>query len=485
MIIFDLLKNLFFISALFISQFAFGQQREIDSLINLLKTDKKDTTKLIHLYGISDLSETIGNYPDGIKYGNKAIAFANVLIKRDKNKIIQLTAKKYKAKAYNNTGLLYHNQGNYSEAIKNHLVSLKIYKTIGDKYGIAASYNNIGNIYFSQGNYPESLKNNIASLKISETIGYKKGIASSYSNIGLVYNEQGNYPEALKNQLYSLKINEALGDKQGIAMASGNIGLIYYNQVNYPEALKNYFTSLKICEEIGEGLGIANAYNNIGIIYKAQGNYAEALKNYLASLKIREAIDDKYGIAMSYNNLGETNLQLINTAKAKKYFEDALFLSKEIGAKALIKINYIGLAEVDSAMGNYKSQIANYKLYILYRDSLDNEETRKKTIQSQMAYDFEKKEAVAEAEHKSELKNQAIISEEKNRKQKLVTYFVIGGLFLVLIFAVFVFRSLRVTKKQKVLIEKQKIAVEQHQKEIIDSIKYAKTMTSNKPPITK
>lgn len=34
-------------------------------------------------------------------------------------------------------------------------------------------------------------------------------------------------------------------------------------------------------------------------------------------------------------------------------------------------------------------------MYILYRDSLVNQEATKKTVQSKMQYDFDKKEAIA------------------------------------------------------------------------------------------
>ena len=140
---------------------------------------------------------------------------------------------------------------------------------------------------------------------------------------------------------------------------------------------------------------------------------------------------------------------------------------------------------------NFKEAFEYHKLYIVYRDSIDNEEIRKKTIQSQMTFDFEKKEAVANAEHKKELENQQVLAEEKNRKQKVVTAFVVCGLLLVLLFAGFIFRSLRITSKQKDIIEEQKefvehqkILVEEHQKEIIDSITYAKriqyTLLANK-----
>jgi len=435
----------FFILTLFIFQFAKGQQIEIDSLINLLKTDKKDTSRLISLYRISDLYETIGNYSAGIKYGTQAILFADYLIKTNKNKINLRIANKYKAKTFNNLGI----------------------------------------IYFDQGNYPEALRNYFASLKIKEITHDKKGIAGSYNNIGNVYCFQGNYTEALKNYFASLSISEALGDKKGISDSDNNIGNIYFKQGNYPEALKNYVASLKIREEISDKNGMADSFGNIANVYKDQGKYPEALKNYIACLKIREPMGDKNGIATCYLNISLMKLNLNKTAEAKQYLENGLALSKAIGAKDLIMEFYDGLAQVDNITGNYKSQVANYKLFILYRDSIDNEETRKKTIQNQMTYDFEKKEAIAAAEHKSELKNQAKIAEEKNRKQKLITYFVIGGLLLVIVFALFVFRSLRVTKKQKMVIEKQKLAVELQQKEIIDSIHYAKRIQTALLPSNK
>ena len=116
-----------------------------------------------------------------------------------------------------------------------------------------------------------------------------------------------------------------------------------------------------------------------------------------------------------------------------------------------------------------------------------------------MTYDFEKKEAVANAEHKKELENQTELAEEKSRKQNLIIIFVIGGLLLVLIFAGFVFRSLRITRKQKNIIEEQKnivekqkeevehqkLIVEEHQKEIIDSITYARRIQQSLLPTEK
>ena len=56
-----------------------------------------------------------------------------------------------------------------------------------------------------------------------------------------------------------------------------------------------------------------------------------------------------------------------------------------------------------------------------------------------------------------------------------------GGLAVVIVFALFILNRFRVTRKQKDIIEKQKsvvesknLIIEQKQKEILDSIHYAK-----------
>jgi tetratricopeptide (TPR) repeat protein len=282
-------------------------------------------------------------------------------------------------------------------------------------------------------------------------------------------------------------------------MSYNNIGNVYHKQNNYEGALKNYFTSLQIRETIGDLNGIATSNNNIASVCAFQGNYTEALKNYFAALKIREEIGDKHGIASCLISLGSVNTKLNKLDDAQSYLKKGLALSKEIGSKDWIRDVYLDLAILDSTRGDFKGAYDNHKLYILYRDDIDNEETKKKTIQSQMTYDFEKKEAVADAEHKKELENQEAIAKEKNRKQKLIITFVIAGLFLVLIFAGFIFRSLRITRKQKDIIEQQKnlveeqkevveqqkLIVEEHQKDIIDSIRYARRIQRSLLPTEK
>ncbi len=65
--------------------------------------------------------------------------------------------------------------------------------------------------------------------------------------------------------------------------------------------------------------------------------------------------------------------------------------------------SYLGLSQLDSITGNHKQAYRNYKKYIVYRDSLVNEEASKKSLQAKMLYESEKNEEMAKAaEHKEE-----------------------------------------------------------------------------------
>ncbi|MBK7809795.1 MAG: tetratricopeptide repeat protein [Saprospiraceae bacterium] len=424
-------RILYLVSILFsLQNYSFSQdQVAIDSLEALLKVHyaKKielqikfpslyDTTAAIILNQIAKVYN--GNNPDkAIDYANQSLSLSE-----------QLAYKKGIGNAYNNMGTIFQSKPDYLTSLEFYKKALKIREEAGDKKSIAYSYHNIGNIYRHLDNYPEALKNYFATLKIFEELGDKKGIANTYNNIGVVYHDQDNYPEALKNYFASLKIREEIGDKNGIAYCYNNLAIIYRNQRKYPEALKNSFASLKIKEEIGDKKGIANTYSNIGSIHCDQGNYQEALKNHFASLKINEEIGNKDDIGAICLDIGLTKLKMKAAREAKDWQSKALRLGKAIESLSLMQRSYEGLAAADSALGNFKAAYENHKLFILYRDSIENTENAKKIITLQMNYDFGKKQ---DSLNVVQTKKDLIALKELN-KQKLVRNGFIWGTIILL-----------------------------------------------------
>lgn len=350
---------------------------------------------------------------------------------------------------------------------------------------LANALSNIGTVYHHQGKIASALEYLYRSLKVCEELNEKGAISITLNNIGAIYFDQGEYSKALDCYEKSLIINQELGDKRWIGNLMNNIASIYDQQGNKEKALECLLEGLKNYEEIGHKRGISSSLNNIAGMYKEQNKTAEALEYYNKSLKLREELSDKDGTAGVLNNIADLKLTSGKTEEAFIYAKRGMQTAKEIGYPNLISRSANILKRIFQKQNKYKEAFEMFELEIQMKDSIKNEETQKATLKKQLQYDYEKKEAVAEAEHKSELKNQEIIATEKNRKQKLITTFVIVGLLIVLLFAGFVFRSLRITRKQKLLIEKQKQLVEEHQKEVIDSIHYARRIQQSLLPTEK
>lgn len=411
----------------------FAQQNSIDSLLLVLKASKEDTNKINTLNSLSDQLWKISNYDQAIQHAKTSIALCDKLISSTVPKS-NINAKK------------------------------------------ADAYTTIAVVLKEQADYPNSLKNHLIALKIREELKDKKGVADSYNNIGIVHKKQGNPEAALENYFASLKIKKEIGDKQGCAYSYNNIGNIYSNQKKYDEALKNYSLCLKTMEEIGDKQGVAASYNNIGIVYDFQGDYKGALKNYFASLKIKEEIGDKQGMAASNINIGEVSVLVEKYDDARKHLNQALVLATEIGSKDWMKESYQALATLDTLLGNWKSAFRYYQLHSEIKDSIFNEEGSRSMAEMQTKYESEKKENEIKL-----LQKDKEVQGKDLEKQKTIRNAIIFGLFLVIIFAAIMYNRFKVTQKQKAIIErqkemveKQKELVEEKQKEILDSIRYAK-----------
>ena len=385
------------------------------------------------------------------------------------------------ANSLNNIGAVYFTQGNVHSSLGYYYRSLKIEQEIGNKPGISTCLNNIGTIYDSQGDIHNALEIYLKSLKIKEEIGDKKGIAACLSNIGRIYNHQDNLQQALACYSRSLKILEEIGNQYGIATSLNHIAITYKDHGDMATALNYNAKSLKIREEIGDKLGIATSLNNIGFIYYKQGNVSAALKHYNQSLKIKEEIGDKEGIVYCLINIGDLNMQSGELTAARINGERALQISQELGYPKLIADNTILLSNIFSKRRNFEEALEMYKLHVEMRDSINNQETKKQAIKQNMEYSFEKQKALDDAAHDKQL----AIEHEEKEKQEVLTISTACGLVLVVIFLIFVFNRLRVTKRQKLVIEiqkeeveKSKMYIELQHKEITDSIKYAKRIQS-------
>jgi len=362
--------------------------------------------------------------------------------------------------------------GEYDSALFYNAQSNALATSVNFKSGLAVSYTYYGLIYFARGSYPEAIREYYASMKLRELLKDKAGMAATYHNLGNVFYAQGNPEEAMKNYQSSLKIKRETGDTldSHYAHTINNLGNFYEGKSNFRTAMKYYEEALVIEKRIGDMSGIISAYGNLANVYVYLKEYDRAFANFFTILKLSDSIGDKQSTAAIYTSLGNLYYTVNKPKEALQWLNKGLALAVQIGSKDDIKTGYGYLTDVNAYLGNYKQALFEYKMWVTYKDSLNNEENTKQTVRAQMNYEFEKKEAATRLEQE---KKEAIAGSER-RKQRIILFAISGFGLLVLGFAIFAYRSYLQKQRANLEITKQKEIIEEKQKAILDSIHYAK-----------
>jgi tetratricopeptide (TPR) repeat protein len=364
---------------------------------------------------------------------------------------------------------------------------------------MARNTSNLGQVNKSQGDFVTALEYFFRALKIDEAEGSRNETAYDFTNIGIVYDAQGDHEKALDYYNKSLKVYEELGDKNGVAISLGNIGATYCEQstrITDPKTrlallskgLEVSLRALKLREELGAKHLISTTLGNIGNIYYDQGKmydegpekdklFALALQYYGRALAISKEMNDKATAASWLGNMAVLYTDIKKYALAESALIEALKIDTEIGAKNGIRQDEISLSSLYEKSGRAKEALQHYRRAMELQDSLFNEEKNNEITRKELNYEFEKKQAQEKSEHDKQL----AVAEADKKQQRLLLWFTITGLGVTMLVALVVFRSLRLARRQKSIIEKQKVVVEKQknlvdekQKEILDSIHYAK-----------
>ncbi|MGZ4117047.1 MAG: tetratricopeptide repeat protein [Bacteroidia bacterium] len=346
----------------------------------------------------------------------------------------------------------------------------------------AKAFSTKGASYLNTGNYPKALDSYLSGLKINEESNNEAGVASSYVNIGLIYKEQLNYSKALEYSFKSLKLYEKLKNDQGIAYCYNNIGVVYEEQKDLEMALEYYIMALKIFEKLNNKKEIANGYIFIGVVYSAQLKDSQAREYYIKALQLKREIGDLQGVGICYLNLSSLYDKSKNYKLAIQYSDSTIEIAKGMGDINSERIAYQNLALFYSKTGNYKEAYEDHVKFKLLTDSIFNADNSKQLGDLKTQFEVEKKEAELKAKSDAE---ESVNAVEKKRQQ-LIIYSVAGVLLIVIIFSVLLYKRFRLANKQKQIIEEQKVLVDkaydelqEKNKEVMDSIYYARRIQSS------
>ncbi len=395
-------------------------------------------------------------------------------------------AKENNSKKWMSEGQL--NQGNYYfkkgdlKAREYYIEAIKLAEEVDAKKSIAGASYNLGLTYLKQGDFVNGFPAFTKAAKNFEAIGSKMLQSKSYDKIGMMYGQQQdsksidylNKAIVIREEL--IKTDSNLRDKMVLAMMKQSvtfmqkqIDLLASQKAGLKEVSKDELTedSKKQADEISEiidDLGLdsnsALALLNEGKKALEKGNKAKAKEYFAKGIKASEAEGNNLTTS-SYLSMAASSFQNVNdSVSAIPYLKRGLeYAQMENEFTTIGQFSFI-LYETYKGIGNYKKSLEMFQLSLSMRDSILNIENAKAVIEQQVQSDYEKKRIIDDLENEKLI---AIEIQKKENQQKLSIAIGIG-LLLISILAILIFNRLKVTKKQKAIIEEQKKKVEQSEK---------------------
>jgi len=353
-----------------------------------------------------------------------------------------------------------------------------------DKCELTNNGNLKGNVLISKGNLYLEIGSHFKGIEcFQEAIDYYQktknysGLNTSYSNMGNAYYYLGNLDKAL--YYYKIGINDYMKiteKKPSLETKLANlynaIGVVYCSKMDFVYGKVYFDLSLGLWEKLKDTLSIAYVYNNYALIYLQTKKIDSALKYFNLAKELKVKFGYRSDIIDAYNNLSDFHSQTNNLSKALDFVKMAYsHIDTSIYNTDLLN-TYTNFTNVYRLLKDPKNELLYLKLKNKVKDSLNVQSQQEEISKLELKADFEKIHLADSIRSHDELQIKDLkISEKRKESVLLIILLILTIIALGLIYSRF-----NTTKKQKLLIEQQKTIVDVKNKEITDSINYAKRL---------
>jgi tetratricopeptide (TPR) repeat protein len=377
-----------------------------------------------------------------------------------------------------NIGVIYFYAGNMQKALEFYNSALQLDRRRNDVKGIGFWLFNMANVYEKTGDIVKALEYFHESLRYTEKGGEKIEIAGRLNALGLLYYKIGDLQKAEENFKSALALYQKSSVRDGLPALLNNLGLLFYARREFDKAEEYYQKSLDLTIELDKPRQTAGELINLGMVCSERGDFKKSMEYYQKSLKICNELNDKAHRSYAMQCLGRDYARMHKYREAERCYLESLKGARDLGFPEQIMTPAQGLYRIYKEEKKDTKALEMYQLFIQMRDSVMNDQVRKSAIQQELKYTFEKKEAIAWEAHQIALKR----SEREKQKQKMVLILLSVIAFLVLAVSATIIVALRRIKIQKREIEQQKEILDSKQKDLLDSIFYARRIQQSLLP---
>lgn len=424
-----------------------------DSLENLLSTKLADSTRIEVLIKLSN------EYRNSDTDKSVFLAQQAIALSKKTNRIAD------QGKAFHTLGTLYYLRARYPEALSAFLSSVKIREELKDSANLAKGYNNIALVHFEQLSFDEALKFHQKSIAIKQRRKDQAGLASSYGNVGNIYHKIGS------------DLNASGKSKQ-----ADSVFVIAYKYQEQSKGIQEKLVASDPSNSMYQ-LSLAASYNNLGnILYEralisgSDSQMKDALLLHQKALLIQERYNDFRGMSHSHINAAAIYDKLHNYEKALKEFRSALVLADSLGMREEKKVIYRGMSTVFETLGDLKQSLEYFKLFSSEKDSIHSVAKQEQISELQEAFNTKDREREIQLLNKNSEVAAAELEKEKLKKRSVTFGFILASVLVITVIALLfiLWNRYKLKEKTSQQLELQNQMIGLKNKEITDSIRYAK-----------
>ncbi|NUY80842.1 tetratricopeptide repeat protein [Flavobacterium sp. MAH-1] len=433
---------------LFICTLASAQS--VDSLVAQLPKSKNDIDRADLLNAVSDGYKT-SDASKVTEYAGKALDLSR-----------RIKYKTAEGNALLNLGTAGILTGNYPKALEYFTSAQTLFeneysanpKDVKVKAGLAKAYGSIGIVFSEQSNYARALQFHLKAAPLYETMDEPLRLGRVYNNIGIVYQSLHNDFKALEYFVKAQKIQEKSADPT-VGITATNIGNIYLGQKNFAKAFEYYSKARNMFTGFPNPRGLGELLNNLGSYYQQTGNTLKARETWDEAIKVFNSIEDKFGTADTYAHLAKYYFSADNLDESLNYANRSLALAKELDIPEQVVIAEKMLSDIYTKKNDPKMALLHFQNYSIAKDSLNINENIRKSVQAEMNYEFDKREAL----QKKEREKRELLFSEQSKRHIMQTFFIV--LFILLLFGIVFLIYNRLQLKKTLTLEKELAEYEQ------------------------
>ncbi len=281
-----------------------------------------------------------------------------------------------------------------------------------------------------------------------------------YAKLSSLYILENNLEKAFSINELANELFIRTNDKKGSANCLINIGDIYGKQTKYEGAIKNYNEALKYYQSTNDNKMLVRLYSRIGNTYSNFGDFNNAKINLNKAFDIASKNNLNSDAETILKSIEVVNKNSTNFNKSQTNFAAQEKHTLVDNADYLIRQNNLSITEIEKL--SIENQVKAFKL------KAQQDELIKTKIEAD-----NKAKKILLLEKETELK------EINLQKQKVIIFIISLSLAIVTLLVLFIVHSLRITKKQKNIIQVQKNIVDEKQRRIISGINAASIIQSS------